>query len=55
MSIKEKNDNKFLQLENIHKTFPLPGGKEYKAVVDVDKNEWRRFRTDSIVETTVLE
>ncbi|WP_072679749.1 ABC transporter ATP-binding protein [Arcobacter sp. LA11] len=33
----------FLELENIHKTFPLPGGKEYKAVVDVDvkiaKNE----------------
>lgn len=25
------------------------------TVVDVDKNEWRRFRTDSIVETTVLE
>ncbi len=37
------NDKKFLQLENIHKTFPLPGGKEYKAVVDVNvdisKNE----------------
>ena len=33
----------FLELENIHKTFPLPGGKEYKAVVDVNvkiaKNE----------------
>lgn len=25
------------------------------TVVDIDKNEWRRFRTDSIVETTVLE
>ena len=33
-----KNENKFLQLENIHKTFPLPGGKEYKAVVDVNVN-----------------
>jgi nitrate/nitrite transport system ATP-binding protein len=35
--------NNFLELENIHKTFPLPGGKEYKAVVDVNvkiaKNE----------------
>jgi nitrate/nitrite transport system ATP-binding protein len=30
--------DKFLQLENIHKTFPLPGGKEYKAVVDVNMN-----------------
>jgi nitrate/nitrite transport system ATP-binding protein len=29
---------KFLQLENIHKAFPLPGGKEYKAVVDVNVN-----------------
>ena len=33
----------FLELENIDKTFPLPGGKEYKAVVDVNvkiaKNE----------------
>lgn len=33
-----RNDKKFLQLENIHKTFPLPGGKEYKAVVDVNVN-----------------
>lgn len=33
-----KNDKKFLQLENIHKSFPLPGGKEYKAVVDVNVN-----------------
>ena len=34
---------KFLQLENIEKVFPLPGGKEYVAVVDVNvdisKNE----------------
>ena len=30
--------DKFLQLENIDKTFPLPGGKEYKAVVDVNVN-----------------
>jgi nitrate/nitrite transport system ATP-binding protein len=32
------NRDKFLQLEGIHKTFQLPGGKEYKAVVDVDVN-----------------
>lgn len=36
-----KND--FLELENINRTFPLPNGKEYKAVVDVNvkiaKNE----------------
>ena len=32
------NKDKFLQLENIHKTFKLPGGKEYKAVVDVNVN-----------------
>jgi len=30
--------DKFLQLDNIDKTFPLPGGKEYKAVVDVNVN-----------------
>lgn len=30
--------DKFLQLDNIHKSFPLPGGKEYKAVVDVNIN-----------------
>jgi nitrate/nitrite transport system ATP-binding protein len=30
--------DKFLQLENIHKSFPLAGGKEYKAVVDVNVN-----------------
>lgn len=33
-----KDEKKFLQLENIHKSFPLPGGKEYKAVVDVNVN-----------------
>ncbi|MBU3015944.1 ABC transporter ATP-binding protein [Poseidonibacter lekithochrous] len=37
------SDNKFLELENIHKSFPLGGGKEYVAVVDVNvkiaKNE----------------
>ena len=32
------SNDKFLQLENIHKTFKLPGGKEYKAVVDVNVN-----------------
>ena len=32
------NTDKFLQLDNIEKTFPLPGGKEYKAVVDVNVN-----------------
>ena len=32
------NRDKFLQLEGIHKTFQLLGGKEYKAVVDVDVN-----------------
>jgi len=32
------NKDKFLQLENIYKTFKLPGGKEYKAVVDVNVN-----------------
>lgn len=37
MSVNDKFD-KFLQLENIDKTFPLPGGKEYKAVVDVNVN-----------------
>ena len=35
--------NSFLELEKIRKAFPLPGGKEYVAVVDVDldikKNE----------------
>jgi hypothetical protein len=25
------------------------------TVLDVDKNEWRRFRTDSIIQTTILE
>jgi nitrate/nitrite transport system ATP-binding protein len=30
--------DKFLQLDNINKTFPLPGGKEYVAVVDVNVN-----------------
>lgn len=30
--------DKFLQLDNIHKSFPLPGGKEYVAVVDVNIN-----------------
>lgn len=37
------SDNKFLQLDRIHKTFQLPGGKEYKAVtnvsIDIKKNE----------------
>ena len=37
------NNKKFLELENIHKSFPLGGGKEYVAVVDVNvkiaKNE----------------
>ena len=28
--------DKFLQLENIHKSFPIAVGKEYKAVVDVN-------------------
>ena len=32
------SNDKFLQLENIYKTFPLPNGKEYKAVVDVNVN-----------------
>ena len=32
------NKDKFLQLDNIYKTFKLPGGKEYKAVVDVNVN-----------------
>lgn len=32
------NNDKFLQLSNIDKTFALPGGKEYKAVVDVNLN-----------------
>lgn len=32
------NRDKFLQLEGIHKTFQLPAGKEYKAVVDVNVN-----------------
>ena len=32
------NTDKFLQLDNIEKTFPLPVGKEYKAVVDVNVN-----------------
>ncbi|MBP9491470.1 MAG: ATP-binding cassette domain-containing protein, partial [Aliarcobacter sp.] len=32
------NNDKFLQLENIDKTFFLSGGKEYKAVVDVNVN-----------------
>lgn len=35
--------NSFLELSNIDKSFPIPGGKEYKAVVDVnlkiEKNE----------------
>lgn len=30
--------NNFLELEKIRKSFPLPGGKEYVAVVDVDLN-----------------
>ncbi len=30
--------NSFLELEKIRKAFPLPGGKEYVAVVDVDLN-----------------
>lgn len=25
------------------------------TVVDLDKNEWRRFRTDSVISTTILE
>ncbi|XOB62573.1 ABC transporter ATP-binding protein [Campylobacterota bacterium DY0563] len=37
------SDNKFLQLDRIFKSFPLPGGKEYKAVndvsIDIKKNE----------------
>ena len=37
------SNNNFLELENIYKAFPLPGGDEYKAVVDVNvkiaKNE----------------
>ncbi len=37
--------DKFLQLENIHKSFPLAGGKEYKAVVDVNVN----IKKDEIV------
>ena len=32
------SNDKFLQLEKIYKTFPLPNGKEYKAVVDVNLN-----------------
>ena len=32
------SNDKFLQLENIYKTFPLAGGKEYQAVVDVNLN-----------------
>ena len=32
------NNDKFLQLSNIDKTFALPAGKEYKAVVDVNLN-----------------
>ena len=32
------NNDKFLQLSNIDKIFALPGGKEYKAVVDVNLN-----------------
>ena len=32
------NNDKFLQLENIDKTFFLSAGKEYKAVVDVNVN-----------------
>ena len=32
------SNDKFLQLENIYKTFPLSNGKEYKAVVDVNVN-----------------
>jgi nitrate/nitrite transport system ATP-binding protein len=37
--------DKFLQLENIHKSFPMAGGKEYKAVVDVNVN----IKKDEIV------
>ena len=37
--------DKFLQLENIHKSFPIAGGKEYKAVVDVNVN----IKKDEIV------
>lgn len=25
------------------------------TVVDLDKNEWRRFRTDSVISATILE
>ena len=32
------SNDKFLQLENIYKTFPLAGVKEYQAVVDVNLN-----------------
>jgi len=38
METNKKNNDKFLQLENIDKTFPLPGGNQYKAVVDVNVN-----------------
>jgi len=38
-------DNKFLQLDKIDKTFPLPGGKEYKAVTNVTLN----IKKDEIV------
>jgi nitrate/nitrite transport system ATP-binding protein len=34
----EQQDEKFLQLENIKKSFPLGGGKEYVAVQDVNVN-----------------
>jgi nitrate/nitrite transport system ATP-binding protein len=37
--------DKFLQLENIYKSFPIAGGKEYKAVVDVNVN----IKKDEIV------
>ena len=37
--------DKFLQLENIHKSFHIAGGKEYKAVVDVNVN----IKKDEIV------
>ena len=37
--------DKFLQLENIHKSFPIAGGKEYKAVIDVNVN----IKKDEIV------
>ena len=43
VDMNKMSNNNFLELENIDKTFPLPGGKEYKAVVDVNvkiaKNE----------------